>query len=80
VFDQYYDTEMSDDALLEAMRMYLRFAELSVRSAQMERLEKAVENYDRLRQIFPNSPLLKQAETVYVDVQSMMESLETSTS
>ncbi|NNF03247.1 MAG: outer membrane protein assembly factor BamD [Rhodothermales bacterium] len=80
VFDQYYDTEMADDALLEAMRMYYRYAELSVRSAQMERLEKAVENYDRLRQIFPNSPHLKQAEALYLDIRSMMDRLEASAS
>lgn len=80
VFDQYYDTEMADDALLEAMRMYFRYAELSVRSSQMERLEKAVENYDRLRQIFPNSPHLKQAEALYLDIRSMMDRLEASTS
>lgn len=80
VFDQYYDTEMADDALLEAMRMYLRYAELSIRSAQMERLQKAEANYDRLRQIFPNSPRLKEAEALYLDVRSMMDRLESSTS
>lgn len=62
VFDQYPETEWADDALVGAMNAYINFAEASVRQRQEERLQKAVEDYRRLVQVFPNSPLLSQAE------------------
>lgn len=65
VFDQYYDSEFADDALLGALKMYLGFANQSVRAAQKKRLDKAVVSYDRLLQIFPDSPLLEEAQLVY---------------
>jgi len=72
VFDRYYDTDMADDALLGAMNAYLEYARLSVRDRQLERLRLAEINYDRLIQIFPDSPLLKQAEELYADIQQLM--------
>jgi outer membrane protein assembly factor BamD len=74
-FDRFYDTEYADDALLGAMRAYYDYARLSIRARQLERLEKAEENYDRLIQIFPGSPLVKDAESIYSSVRSMMDSL-----
>lgn len=65
VFDQYPDTRWADDALLGAIRSYIAFSEQSVQARQPERLEKAVEHYRRLLQIFPDSPLLKDAEALY---------------
>ncbi|MDA0683371.1 MAG: outer membrane protein assembly factor BamD [Bacteroidetes bacterium] len=76
-FDRFYDTEMADDALLGALRSYYEYAKASIRNRQMERLEMAESNYDRLIQIFPNSPLMKEAESIYVEVQAMMNSLQT---
>ena len=46
---------------------------LSIRARQKERLEKAEENYERLIQIFPDSPLIKEAEAIYVEVRAMLE-------
>ena len=65
VFDKYPDTRWADDALLGAIRSYISFSEQSVVTRQPERLEKAVEHYQRLVQIFPDSPLLKDAEALY---------------
>ncbi len=72
VFDQYYDSGVADDAIVGAMRMYLAYANVSIQASKAERLEKAVENYDRLRQIFPDSDLLKDAEAIYEQVQFEM--------
>ena len=72
VFDRYYDTDLADDALLGAMKAYLQYAKLSVSDKVEERLLLAEVNYDRLLQIFPDSPLVKDAEIIYLDVQSMM--------
>lgn len=76
-FDRYYDTEMADDALLGALRSYYEYARASVQTRQLERLEMAESNYDRLIQIFPDSPLIKEAESIYVEVRAMMDSLQT---
>jgi len=72
-FDRFYDTEYADDALLGAMSAYYEYAVLSIRARQKERLEKAEENYERLIQIFPDSPLIKEAEAIYVQVRAMLE-------
>lgn len=77
-FDRFYDTDYADDALVGAMTAYYEYALLSIRARQKERLEKAEENYDRLIQIFPDSPLVKDAEAIYTNVRSMLDSFETS--
>lgn len=73
VFDKYPDTAWADDALVGAIRAYIAFSDQSVRERQEERLEKAVENYQRLVQIFSESPLLKEAEALYEQAVARME-------
>jgi len=74
VFDRYYDTDYADDALLGALATYLEYAKLSIPTKKQERLRLAEANYDRLLQIFPDSPLIKQAEALYIEVQSLLDS------
>lgn len=62
VFDRYPDTPWADDALVAAMEAYINFSDLSVQTRQVERLQKAVENYRRLVQVFPDSPHRARAE------------------
>ena len=73
VFDRYYDTELADDALLGALQSYYDYARLSVPEKKQERLRLAEANYDRLMQIFPDSPLIKDAEAIYLEVQALMD-------
>ena len=75
VFDDYYDTEWADDALVAAARAYVAFADASIVSRREERLRKAIEVYDRMVQIFPDSPLLREAESVYRGAADRLESL-----
>ena len=77
-FDKYYDTEYADDALLGATKAYFELARGGVRELQAERLDLAESNYDRLIQIFPDSPLIKEAEAVYTEMQALRASLGTS--
>jgi outer membrane protein assembly factor BamD len=72
VFDQYYDSEFADDALFGAIRTYYAYAKESILSSQEERYRKAEENYDRLLQIFPGSPVIKDAELVYENVRDAL--------
>lgn len=76
VFDTYPDTPWADDALVGAMRAYIAYANQSVRARQPERYRRAIELYERLLQIFPNSPLLRAAEELYTQAQQQLEALE----
>jgi len=76
VFDQYPETAWADDALLGAIRSYIEYAAQSVPQRQAERLEKAIENYNRLTQVFPDSPLLQDAEGLYEEAQDRLEAIQ----
>lgn len=79
VFDLYPDTEWAQQALVGAIRTYISFSDQSIPSRQAERLESAVKNYDRLTQIFQESPYLKEAESFYKQAQGKLEALEEDT-
>ncbi len=64
VFDKYPDTEWADDALLGAVRNFVAFASRSVAAKQGERYAMARANYDRLREIFPDSPYIEEARQI----------------
>lgn len=75
VFDQYPDTKWADDALLGAVRSYVAFSELSIEARQEERLQAAINNYERLVQLFRESPLVKEAEPLYEQAVDRLEEL-----
>lgn len=75
VFDEYPDTQWADDALLGAMRSYIAFAERSIEARQPERLRKAIDNYDRLIQLFRDSPLVREAEVLYEQASAQLSQL-----
>lgn len=80
VFDQFPQTPWADEALLGAIRSYLNYSELSVRAKQDDRLRKAVENYERLVQVFPESDLVKEAEAYYERAARRLEALDEASS
>lgn len=73
VFDQYPDTRWADNALLGAVRSYVRYADRSIQSSQAERYQQAIDFYTRLEQLFPDSPLLKQARPLRDEAQRKLE-------
>ena len=75
-FDQYPDTPWADDALLGAVRTYIRYADRSVQNKQADRYQKAIENYNRLTQLFPESDLLGQAESLYSEARSKLNDVQ----
>ncbi len=75
VFDAYPDTDWADDALVGAMAAYIQFSDLSIQQRQAERLERAIENYRRLVQVFPNSPHLSEAERLNREATNRLERL-----
>lgn len=76
VFNQYPDTRWVDEALLGAVRTSVQYAQRSIESKQAERYRRAVDNYRRLEQIFPDSPLLDEATTHYDTAQERLKELE----
>lgn len=73
VFDRYPQTEWADNALLGAIRAYIEYADRSIQARQPERYQRAIENYQLLAQTFPESPLLKRAESLYERARSRLE-------
>jgi outer membrane protein assembly factor BamD len=73
VFDEYPDTPWADNALLGALRTYIRYADRSIQSKQAERYEQAIAQYDRLTQLFPDSPLLNRAHSLRDEAQRKLE-------
>ncbi len=69
VIEKYPDSEYADDALLGALRSYRAYAEASIPSRQAERYQKAAEAYARLVQLFPDSPVLSEAEAEHAEVE-----------
>ena len=79
VFDQFPETPLADDALIGAMRSYVGFSDRSVTARQFERLQKAIDNYQRLVQIFPDSEHREAAERLYERATERMVTLQDST-
>ena len=73
VFNQYPDTPWADNALLGALRSYIRYADRSVRQKQAERYQEAIAKYDRLTQLFPESGLIDQAHSLRDEEQEKLE-------
>lgn len=76
VFDQYPDTPWADDALLGAVRSYISYADRSVQQRQAERYQQAIDHYERLTQVFPESELLGRAERLHKEAQRKLESVQ----
>lgn len=77
VFDKFPDTELADDALLGAMRCYMEYSNQSIAQRQPERLQKAIDHYQRLIQIFPDSDLIDEAEVLFNQARGTLDQLMT---
>lgn len=76
LLDTHPDSEFVDSALFGAMRNYKEFADRSVPQRQLERYRLAAEQYDRLVQLFPESPVIREAESLSVEVDRQIRRLE----
>jgi len=76
VLEDFPESEFADDALFGALRAYKAFADRSIPQRQPERYRMAAEQYERLAQLFPNSPTLRDAEPVYQQVQAALARTE----
>ncbi|MEM9996611.1 MAG: outer membrane protein assembly factor BamD [Bacteroidota bacterium] len=69
VLDEYPSSPYADDALLGALRAQTTYAQNSITGRQADRFQEAIDTYDRFVQIFPESPLVRRAEAIYVEAQ-----------
>ena len=67
VLDQYPTSQYVDDALLGAVRAQVAYAEGSVPARQESRFRLALDLYDQLTTLFPQSPILAEAQGHYDD-------------
>ena len=61
----YPTSAFADDAMLGALRAQVGFADNSVQARQQGRYRDALAFYDRLASLFPQSPTLAEAQTLY---------------
>jgi len=73
LFDQYPETPWADDALMGALRSYVRYADRSVQNKQAERYQKALDQYAQLQQLFPESSLLDTAADLKAEAERKLE-------
>ncbi len=78
VFDDYPETQWADDALAGAVHNYIAFSDQSLRSRQPERLGKAIQNFERLQQIFADSPFVAEFQPLYEEAVRRRDQLENS--
>lgn len=78
VLDKFPNTEYAAKALVGAMQAWTDFSEVSIESRKKERLDKAIDVYNRLVQIFPGRPELKDAELIYQDIQRRLAEITAS--
>ncbi len=77
VLDKFPNTKYAAMALVGAMQAWTDYSDVSVDSRKKERLDKAIEIYNRLVQIFPGRPELKEAELIYGGIQKRLETIST---
>ena len=75
VLAEYPATSSVDEALFGAMHARVEYAQASIITRQAERLRAAVEVYNSLYQLFPESPYLKDAEALYAEVQQRLQAV-----
>ncbi len=65
VLAEYPTSAYVDDALAAAVRVQTLYAEGSVPAQQRARFQEALDTYDQLTTLFPDSPVLVEAQTYY---------------
>ena len=73
VLDQFPTSTYADDALAGAVVNWVRYAERSIPTRRAARYQSAVDNYQRLLEIFPDSPRLKEVEDDYGVAQTYLD-------
>ncbi|MEQ8525570.1 outer membrane protein assembly factor BamD [Gracilimonas sp.] len=72
--DQYPESKWAERALVDQIQTYIDYADNSVANKQAERYSKAIENYEKFLQLFPESKLREEVENYHDEaVQKLAE-------
>jgi outer membrane protein assembly factor BamD len=63
--DQYPESKWAERALVDQIETYINYADNSVVNKQAERYGKAIENYEKFLQLFPDSKLREEVENYH---------------
>lgn len=67
VVDQYPESMWAERSLLKQIETYIIYADNSIETKQAERYNKAISNYEKYLQLFPQSNSRAEAESLYLD-------------
>ncbi|WP_421774638.1 outer membrane protein assembly factor BamD [Gracilimonas sp.] len=63
--DQYPESKWAEQALVDQIQIYISYADNSVVNKQAERYGKAIENYEKFLQLFPESKYREEVENYH---------------
>lgn len=70
--DQYPESKWAERALVDQIKTYITYADNSIVERQAERYTKAIENYEKFLQLFPDSDLRSEVESYHDEAQSKL--------
>lgn len=70
--DRFPESKWAERALLDQIQTYISYADNSVPDKQAERYGKAVENYEKFLQLFPDSDLRNQVESLHDEAKNKL--------
>jgi len=76
LLNSYPESIKGDEYKLMVVKSYYRFAKLSIAEKKMERFEKVVEEYQDFIDRYPDSKLLKDAETYSISSQNQIKEIK----
>lgn len=72
VVDQYPESKWAERALVDQVKTYIEYGDNSVPQSQRERYSKAIENYEKFLQLFPQSDLRGEIENYHDEAQNKL--------
>lgn len=74
--DRFPESKYAEQALVKQIDTFITYADNSVADKQLERYEKAIENYEKFLQLFPQSGLRAEAEKLYTEAVKKVSDLD----
>ena len=79
VIDQFPESKWANSSLIKKIETYVIYADNSIKDKQIERYSLAIDSYEKLIQLFPQSPKRGDAEKLYSYASKKIKDLEKST-
>jgi outer membrane protein assembly factor BamD len=76
LLNSYPESVKGEDYKLMVVKSYYRFAKLSIAEKKMERFEKVIEEYQDFIDRYPDSKLLKDAESYSISSQNQIKEIK----